>query len=360
MSLESTLKEIKALKPIAMTEVEEVPRETLAGRRARRLAAIEKLKLLQDQYRHELLSSSMFIVVTGSERDSFTAIAKNEFGIFTAEADAFYTDLANRIPPVLYEGKESSSNLFDVVGRHLEDKMLDLGIVGYPQLIFKQQYRRQLTSRNDLIALLKQSINEQVGAEVMGVQAIKMILDVAVERSHQSRTTPIALTVSDENVDTIVSGLRRLTKQVFVVSAGQLSMKTTYGFLPVPEVVPKNVAKAMKVMRAALQGRQLSLSDIPDDEPLGPTAKTIVASSTVVIDVDLKDGETTEEAEVRVLSELMKDLPEYGSAESLSTVGGGVLTQEMVEAAATKAMANKVPVAPEKSATTRIRRNKNT
>lgn len=87
MSLEQILKEIKEVKPFAEGDAEDGPIETLAGRRGRKVQATERLKQLKRQYIRDL---------------------------------------------------------FDVLGRYLEDKANELDISEYPQLIFKDRYTSEI------------------------------------------------------------------------------------------------------------------------------------------------------------------------------------------------------------------------
>src|ERR1035437_435955 len=135
MSLSKGIEESKKDRVFAEENVEEGAIETLNGRRGRKNQAVERLKTLKLTYRQDLMESAAFIVVTGDKREEFETLARDSFACFSANPNALYEDLANRIPEALYHGKESASGIFDVLGRHLEDKARELGIIGYPQMI---------------------------------------------------------------------------------------------------------------------------------------------------------------------------------------------------------------------------------
>lgn len=251
MSLQQILEKIKSVQPFANENVDEGPIETLAGRRARQRQAKEELKSLTESYRQELLKSAVFILVTGPERDNFVKIANEELKFFSADPDAFYMDLVNRISPQLYAGKPSNSNLLDVLTRHLEDKAMEVGILGYPMVTFKQEYRRMINDREDFLDLVKEIINGQVGSEVAGVQAAKLILNDAIKAGHSANTTPILMSVEDESeAATLSVGLRRLSGKVVTVSA--------------TEANSKSVAQKMKEVRAQLYGKTLVEDETPE------------------------------------------------------------------------------------------------
>lgn len=225
MSLETTIKELKELKPFAEENVEEGPVETLSGRRGRKNQAIERLKFLRRQYTADLLDSAIFIIVCGSKRTEFETIATSEkFGLFSTDPETFYKDLANRVHPTIYGNNSSPSNLFDVLGRHLEDKMNELDLNEYNQMIFKDKYIKVIKNPEEFVTLLKVAINEQIGAEIVGIQAISSIADKAIEVEHSTKTTPIVLNTQDEKLALdLVRDLERLTKRVFLVTVGKTS-----------------------------------------------------------------------------------------------------------------------------------------
>lgn len=268
MSLQNTMSEIKKVSHYANEEVAEMPRETLGGRMARQRKAQEELRMLTETYRQELLASSVFILVTGSERDQFLKTATEDFKFFTADADQFYADIADTLSTDLYVGKESSSNLLDVVSRVLENKALEVGIVGYPMLTFRQEHRRFINGKEDLIELIKEIVSTQIGAEVVGAQAAKTILSNAIASGHDANTTPVLLSVSGEKslVDT-AAGLERITRRVYVITAGKTEI-THKNAIEVESVSKKSVEKALRILRANMNNRTIDLSDLDESDEL--------------------------------------------------------------------------------------------
>jgi hypothetical protein len=240
MSLEQTLKEIKTLKPFAEEDLENLDPATtnpatLGGRRGRKMQALEQITRLKRDYKQQLMSSALFLVVVGSERQNFEhAATGNKFGLFSADPEQFYNDLAGRVAPALYQGKESVSGIFDVLGRHLEDKANELDLASYPQLIFKESYTGYLTNVKDFTRLVKRAVNDQMGAEIVGIQAVNSILDTAVERGHAGKTTPIILSTDDlQLAKELLRDLGRLSSRVFLVQAGTA---------PIESTAPNNIA----------------------------------------------------------------------------------------------------------------------
>jgi len=247
MSLETILKEIKQVKPFAEENVETGALETLTGRRGRKRQAQDRLIKLREDYINELMRSAVFILVSGDSRNEFTALAK-DFHSFTADPETFYRDLANRVAPVLYKGKTFVSSVFDVLSRHLEDKANELNIISYPQLIFKNTYQREIKDIEDFVALIKMAINEQMGSEIAGIQAVHSIADEAIEKGHASKITPIVLNSKDDQLTMdLLKELTRLSPKVFLVVAGKSSraMKSINGAFVLKEVNKENVEQTL-------------------------------------------------------------------------------------------------------------------
>lgn len=226
MSLQKMIEEIKQIRPFAEEDTSQGPLETLNARRGRKNQAIERLKQIKASYSKELLRTAVFIVSAGSGRDEFQKIASEQFGIFTADPMEFYADLAGRVPASLYLGKESISNLFEVIGRHLEDKMNELDINEYNQLIFKAEFAGKINNPSEFENLVRRAINKQIGAEIAGIQAIQSILGSAIEREHTDKITPIVLNAESEELALeLMKDLERITAKTFLVNSGK-STKT--------------------------------------------------------------------------------------------------------------------------------------
>lgn len=220
-SLQTIMKKIKDVRHFATETVEEQPRETYAGRSARSRKAKEELKTLTEAYRQVLVSSSVFILVHGAHREDFIKSVVEDLKFFSADSDEFYSSIVDQVAPSLYMGREMSPNVLDVVGRVLENKAMEIGILGYPLMTFKQEYRRVIKSRDEFLDVIRTAVATQIGAEVVGVQAAKSILEAALAAEHQAKTTPILLSVKDAStIPLLRQGLGRLTTRIATVDAG--------------------------------------------------------------------------------------------------------------------------------------------
>lgn len=256
MSLSKVLEEMKRIRPVSEEEIENGPAETARARSGRKAQAIERLKTLKREYSDTLLRSAIFILTVGSEREAFEKATTTEGSCLLSQVDSFYEDLAGRIHPTLYAGKNPGANLFDVVGRHLEDKARELGMLEYPQLIFKTQYQRMISGQADFTNLLKQAVTEQVGGEVVGINAVRTLTDTAIANGHSATVTPIVLSTSDEKFALqLIPHLERLTPRVYLVVAGEASesIKATEGAIVLSEVSSKSMKSALKQIRNSLK-----------------------------------------------------------------------------------------------------------
>jgi len=256
MSLSKVLEEIKKVYPYVNEDVDSGPVETMTGRRGRKNQAIESMKRLRRDYVAELLQSAAFIVVVGDKRDAFSSVAVENYKCFSDNPESFYKGLVDKVSPSLYLGKEGMSNIFDVLGRYLEDKASSLDIVVYPQLIFRQEYAGNIGSKEDFLTLVKRAVTEQVGGEVVGIQAVHNLVDVAIKREHAAKFTPILLPSGDDKFAlTVAKDLERLSKRIFIVSAGKTSKlaKSTEGVIFVKDPTNENVENALKTISDSLK-----------------------------------------------------------------------------------------------------------
>ena len=198
MSLSKLLKEIETNRPNAEMEVTQEPSTTYGGRVGLKRAATETIKRLKLDYRNELMLGTVFIVVTGPARDAFTELASSdEFGCFSTDPDEFFKDLASRVTPSLF-GREGARQLFNIAGNILEDKMMELDVGSYQGISFSEKYNTGVKNVEDFIPVIKRAINDQVGPEIVGINAIHAILDRAIAKNHSAPVTPVILSTSDQ------------------------------------------------------------------------------------------------------------------------------------------------------------------
>lgn len=265
MSLSTILKSMNENRSNSEMEVSLGNPDTRRGREGLKRAAVETMKRLRNDYRDELIKSTAFIIVTGGGRDNFTELASsNTFGCFSSDPDSFFTDLVSRINPALL-GRETAKNLFNVVENVLVDKMQELNINSYPSLRFNDKYNSAVNGAADLVPLVRSAVTDQVGLEVVGINAIHSIVDKAIASNHGAPVTPVIFNVSDEKFATdLVKGLYKrrlsdgtfigLTNKVFFVVAGKSSkeLQKTEGAITVKTVSEETVGEALSTIKNKL------------------------------------------------------------------------------------------------------------
>lgn len=255
MSLAELLTKIKEVKPLAEENVTTGEATTLNARRGRQRQAAEQLVRLYRAYTNELMRTAAFIVVIGDKREEFSTLAVDNFKCLSSDPDTYFADLASRVPSSLYLGKESVSNIFDILGRHIEEKAHELDIVGYPQLIFRQEYQQSLRTPADFLKLVRQAVTDQMGGEIVGIQAAHSLTKDAIEKGNTAKFTPIVLTTQYEKFGLrIAQDLGRISTRVFLVKSGATTVAGTDEFDAVLEDVSKEeVKKVLKNISNSLK-----------------------------------------------------------------------------------------------------------
>ncbi len=262
MSLKSILDEMEKNRPNAEMEVSLGNPNTYGGRVGLKRAAEETLKRLRLSYRNELMTSTVFIVTTGSAQEAFTDLACSEsFNCFSAEPKAFYKELASKIAPSLY-GREGARQLFNIASNVLYDKMQELDIASYPNLQFSEKYNRSVANAEEFAEVLKSAVNDQVGPEVVGINAVHSLVDRAIKANHSAPVTPVVLNTSDESFAlNLYENLKRrklpdgtfagITDKVFLVvaGAGPKELKSVLGAFSVKKVSEESVGDVLSAIR---------------------------------------------------------------------------------------------------------------
>ncbi len=234
MSLSKLITEIEANRTNAESDVHTGNPSTFNARIGIKRAAVSAMERLTDQYNKELLASTVFIVVTGASRAAFAEMAAGPaFGCFSTDPEDFFKDLTSRIDQSLF-GRESVGKLFNIAGNILYDKAMELDIVSYAGLSFSEKYNSGVKKAEDFVPIIRDAIIDQVGSEIVGINAVHSIMATALARKHSSQTTPLILnTQSEKFAQDLFRNLKRhkatngedrgLTSKVFLVVAGKPS-----------------------------------------------------------------------------------------------------------------------------------------
>lgn len=248
LSLKELAKEIKKQQAIADMD----PGTEIATRRMRLgniNQAKEKLEGLNLEYRKAIMANAIFILSAGKSAQTFTEIAEKSGGCFAVDAEDFYMDLIKDVPEQLYVEKTVSGNLLEFISNNLEEKARSLNIVSYPGLVMESKYKKVLKTKEDLLALTKTLINEKVGAEMVGIDAVDRIVKRVLKSKGSGKKVPIVVQVSDDAiVETLARGLKRsITRKTFVITSGEENDQKLLdiSFETVNDVTEENVEKTL-------------------------------------------------------------------------------------------------------------------
>jgi hypothetical protein len=250
VNLEQLAQEIQKNRALAEEEIDEKGNPaTLKSRIARKRAAQSRLEPLYVQYKSELRPRTLFVLAVGDKKDEFASVAASQ-GVDVQNIDVFYEDLVSRLNPALYSGRESVTVLFDVLGRILEEKAIELNIASYPQLVFKQKYATTIKSKEDALAVIKKAVNEQVGPEMAALDVLERAARNASKQNFSDSTYGVIVTLSDESIAaSIVEGLQKISQKTALVIAGT-SETSEKAVAKVSEVNEDSVVQAlMKVAK---------------------------------------------------------------------------------------------------------------
>jgi hypothetical protein len=188
------------------------------------MQAKEKLKDLYMQYRKSVLANAVFMVAVGSLSSKLAKKSKKDFGTYSFSAEEMISSIVDQIPKPLYENKLGSRALFDHVMARFEERAMQIDIIGYTPILFKQEYKKIIKDKKELIDMLKDAFAKTVGLEVIGLDAIEKTSSIAVEEKFEGKVVPILLNTEDEEYALkLIKDLSRLSPKVILIKAGKTS-----------------------------------------------------------------------------------------------------------------------------------------
>lgn len=256
-NLQKLVDTISAKKILATSHPGEDPRNYAAkkGHIQRAKLDLEELYL---EYRKEVQSRALFIIVSGTQAKKFAQIAEDEFFCYQMNSDGFYEDLVSEVHERLYNNQPASPALFDILGGTFERRALGIGLIGYPALIFESKYKKMLKNKEDLLALSKKAFNEKVGVEILGLDAVEKISTLAINSEDDDKKVlkkfPIIMVTEDESlVKDLAKGLSFVSGSVYIVSAGSVKDKG---------VKDNSVTKLKSVTKATVEKSLVKINEI--------------------------------------------------------------------------------------------------
>lgn len=253
-NLEKLAAEIKKQKRYASEDVKEGETATLNARKARKQQAKGRLDDLYVEYKKALVPNLVFVLAYGSGAESFASISKEEGNTDAVSADALYEDLAGRVDSRLLTN--SSSSIFDSLSRHLSDIANEIGVSSYPYVRYSSKYSAKVKNKEDVLGMAKTMINEDVGAEIVGLYAAEKATRNAMEQDFDGKVYPVVVYLKDATLaKAIKEGLSKIGARTYAVAVGSVgkgnSAKPT---LKLDKADNENVIEALKQIKNKIKG----------------------------------------------------------------------------------------------------------
>lgn len=225
-NLKELIEEIKLLKTETAVELDDTDLRTYNVKLGLLRQAKQKLEDLKQQYKVAVSNRVAYILAVGSESGELVKRSVKDFGVIEYDANTMVDDLIKDIPEEFYVGKTMSSAILDMVTNHLYTKVEDIKIENMPTaLYYEARYNNTINSKEDLARDVKMILNEQVGKELMAFDAVHKASVKALEEEFSGKIVPVMINATEENIADIGRSLSSTTKNVFVVSSGEVSDK---------------------------------------------------------------------------------------------------------------------------------------
>lgn len=253
MNIQNLVKQIQEKTLAANDNLEDATNSTRAMREGNRRAARESLADLKQEYRKQLLTSASYVVVSGSQSKELEAAIESESLALTVDSEEFYQELLSKIDERSYMNRPVDGTFFNALANSIEDIAREIGIKSYPQILFKSEYHQIISSKDQVLKLLKLIVNKDLGSELIGIHAVNKVMDKALKREQADSFTPLFLTAEDKTLALALSNdLGRLSSNVFLVCAGKTSksLKNVQNSLSIDEVNKETIEQLLEAIRS--------------------------------------------------------------------------------------------------------------
>jgi hypothetical protein len=252
MNNKELLEKIYAAKLLTTQEVFDENINAYRQKAAAKLRAQDELIELCQELRVSVRQSTVLIMVNGDKALEFVEGAK-KFDCFTINPEEFYEKLIDQISTDVYLNKNSNAGLFDVTSAYLEDMAMDIGILEYPSLIFKNEYIKQLSSKADAVQVIKEAINEQVGVEFVGLYMVHQITNQIIDKKFDGKVFPAVGVIKDMKLLQDLGKLDTLGIRTFLVNSGKVKKEEKVGAIALlKEITEENVQETLLKIKQSL------------------------------------------------------------------------------------------------------------
>lgn len=161
-------------------------------------SAKESIKALNKEYEENALMGSILFLTNGANSKEFINISINDFGCFGVNVDDMYEKLVSNVHTSFYMDKPVTSALISIIVDNFSTLGDSLGITSFPMPLYQQKYARRLKDKEDLLELVKQIVNDDIGIEANIMFATNNVIQQAIEEGFVGKTLPMVVYSNDE------------------------------------------------------------------------------------------------------------------------------------------------------------------
>jgi hypothetical protein len=220
MKFEQIVEEIKRQRQYASDDLSDATPQTLTSRKSRKEIANLRLEDLYFNYRQEMRSRFLVVLVVGGKIDEFeAAVSGTDAKMDSLEGEALYSNLASKLDIRLLERGENAAYVLDVASRYLEEIASEIGVASYGQIIYKNKYQGRVDSKDKAKELIQQAVKEQVGSDMNSLFLLDTASRLAFSNDFGGKLFPVMIKVrSEENLKDLSSSLSSLGNKVIVLA----------------------------------------------------------------------------------------------------------------------------------------------
>lgn len=133
--------------------------------------AEEDLSHLFIDLRNEVKDNLVLILVSGKHSSDFAKTAEEDFSCLAFEANSLFKQIASNVDD-MFLGRSATPGIFDIAMGAMGDISHEIGIVGYNYVQFRSEDTIELNSRDDLVNLIANAFNREIGSELVVLKAV--------------------------------------------------------------------------------------------------------------------------------------------------------------------------------------------
>jgi len=201
--IKKVIQQIREQQVLAKKEIIQDPR-TMNTQLGNIKRAEENLNHLFIDLRNEVKNNMVLMLVSGKHAEDFAKIAEESFSCISLLAEGVFKDMADRVDDS-FLGKPASPTILDIAMGVMSDLSHEIGILGFNHVNFKTaEDSVQLNNRQDLVKMIKNSFNRDVGSELVVIKAIHDTSVKIMNSEFEGKKVPVILFSEDKDLIDII------------------------------------------------------------------------------------------------------------------------------------------------------------